>query len=150
MEMSKLIIEEMRSRLAKLSRPQAFLASLSDDGAPKVRPVTLMLNNYSLFLATARSSNKAKQNAMDSRVEFVTLFCESGSSGYIRVQGLAREITDLKLLKEVTTACHYPVSEYWKGVDDPDFFFFEVKPQRVEYMKPGADRAIEVTNEFVK
>ena len=148
--MNKLLLEEMRSRLAQLNRPQAFLASLSDSGAPQVRPVTLMLDGGCFYFATARSSRKAKQITIDGRVEFVTPFCESGCSGYLRVQGLAREIRDLKLMERITTACHYPVLEYWKGVDNPDFFFFEVAPQRVEYMKPGADSPVEVTNEFVK
>lgn len=148
--MNKLMFEEMHSRLVQLSRPQAFLASLSESGAPQVRPVTLMLDGNCFYFATAQSSRKAKQIARDSRVEFVTLFCEGGCSGYLRVQGLAREIRDLKLIDRVTTACHYPVHEYWTGVDDPDFFFFEVTPQRVDYMKPGANSAIEVTNEFVK
>jgi general stress protein 26 len=148
--MNKLMLEEMRSRLAQLNRPQAFLASLSDSGAPQVRPVTLMLDGNCFYFATARSSRKAKQIAMDGRVEFVTAFCEGGNSGYLRVQGLAREIRDLKLIDRITTACHYPVLEYWKGVDDPDFFFFEVTPQRVEYMKPGAESATEVTDEFSK
>jgi len=148
--MTELMLEEMRSRLARLNRPQAFLASLSAGGAPQVRPVTLMLDGNCFYFATARSSRKAKQIAIDGRVEFVTLFCESGCSGYLRVQGLAREIRDLKLVERITTTCHYPVTEYWKGVDDPDFFFFEVTPQRVEYMKPGAESAIEVTDEFIK
>ena len=148
--MSKLMLEEMRSRLAQLNRPQAFLASLSDSGAPQVRPVTLMLDGDCFYFATARSSRKARQITINGRVEFVTLFCEGGCSGYLRVQGLAREIRDPKLVELITTACHYPVLEYWKGVDDPEFFFFEVTPQRVEYMKPGAESAIEVTDEFVK
>ena len=148
--MNKLMLEEMRSRLAQLNRPQAFLASLSDSGAPQVRPVTLMLDGNCFYFATARSSRKAKQIAIDGRVEFVTAFCEGGNSGYLRVQGMAREISDLKLVERITTVCHYPVLEYWKGIDDPDFFFFEVTPERVEYMKPGANSAIEVTNEFVK
>jgi general stress protein 26 len=148
--MNKLMLEEMRSRLAQLNGPQAFLASLSDSGVPQVRPVTLMLEGDCFYFATARSSRKAKQIAIDGRVEFVTVLCEGGCSGYLRVQGLAREIRDLKLLERITTACHYPVLEYWKGIDDPEFFFFEVTPQRVEYMKPGAESAIEVTNEFVK
>lgn len=148
--MNELMLEEMRSRLAELNRPQAFLATLSDSGAPQVRPVTLMIDGNRFYFATARSSRKAKQIAIDGRVEFVTTFCESGCSGYLRVQGVAREIRDLKLVERITMACHYPVLEYWKGTDDPDFFFFEVTPQRVEYMKPGAESAVEVTNEFGK
>lgn len=148
--MNKSMFEDMRSRLAQLNRPQAFLASLSDSGAPQVRPVSLMLDGDCFYFATARSSRKAKQIAKDGRVEFVTLFCEGGCSGYLRVEGLAREIRDLKLVERITTGCHYPVLEYWKGVDDPDFLFFEVAPRRVEYMKPGAESAIEVTDEFVK
>jgi general stress protein 26 len=148
--MNKLMLEEMHSHLEQLDRPRAFLASLSDNGAPQVRPVTLMLDGNCFYFATARSSRKAKQVATDGRVEFVTPFSEGGSSGYLRVQGLACEVHDLKLVERITTACHYPVLEYWKGANDPDFFFFEVTPQRVEYMKPGSDSAIEVTDEFVK
>lgn len=148
--MNELMLEEMRSRLARLKRSQAFLATLSDSGAPQVRPVTLMLEGNHFYFASARSSNKAKQITIDGRVEFVTLFCEDKCSGYLRVQGLAQEVCNLKLVERVTTACHYPVLEYWEGLDDPDFFFFEVTPQRVEYMSPGAGIATEVTDAFVR
>jgi general stress protein 26 len=148
--MDQIMLKEMRTRLVQLKRPQAFLATLSDSGAPQVRPVTLMLDGDCFYFATARSSQKAKQIAIDRRVEFVTLFCEGGCSGYLRVQGLAQEIRDLNLVERVTTACHYPVLEYWESINDPDFFFFEVTPQRVEYVKPGAERPTEVTNAFVK
>ena len=60
--MSKLMLEEMRSRLARLNHPQAFLASLSDSGDPQVRPVTLMLDGDSFYFATAQSSRKSETN----------------------------------------------------------------------------------------
>ncbi len=148
--MSESVLQEMRSRLARLDRPRAFLASLSESGAPQVRPVTLMLTGGRFYFATSRSSRKAKQIAIDGRVEFVAPFCEGSYNGYLRVQGLAREIRDPKIAEQVTHACGYPVTQYWSGVEDPDFFFFEVSPQRVEYMKPGDESATDVTSEFVK
>lgn len=146
--MTNSILEEIRARLAQLKHVQTFLATLSDDGAPQVRPVTLMFYQNAFYFATARSSRKTQQIAKDHRVEFVTPFCEGGHTGYLRVQGHAGEIRDLNLVEFVTTSCNYPVKEYWKSVEDPEFYFFQVSPQRVEYMKPGNESAIEVTSEF--
>ena len=144
------VLTEIVARLEQSQNPRAFLATLDSHGSPQVRPVTVMHYAGRFYFATARSSRKAKQIATDGRVEFVTTFSEGGNSGYLRVQGVAAEIRDFHLARKVTTACSYPVSNYWLGVEDPDFFFIGIAPERIEYMKPGENDAVEVTNEFVR
>lgn len=141
-------LEEIRLRLSKLKHPQSFLATVDNSGAPQVRPVTLMVYDDSFYLATSRSTRKARQIVDDNRVEFVTPFSEEGHGGYLRVMGLVQPISDLALMGKITDATSYPVTVYWRGVDDPDFFLFRVNPLRVEYMKPGDNDAAEVTDEF--
>jgi general stress protein 26 len=147
--MDNTALDEISARLAQSPRPQTFLATLDELGAPQVRPVTVMHHRGRFYFATARASRKASQITKDKRVEFVTPFSDGKHTGYLRVQGSAKEVRDLPLVSLVTTKCEYPVREYWKGVEDPDFFFFQVIPDRVEFMKPGDESAVEVTNEFV-
>jgi len=125
------------------------MASLSQDGSPQVRPVTLMFDDGRFYFATSRTSDKAAQILRDDRLEFVTVFSEGGYSGYLRVCGHGQVISDREVVERVTTQHEYPVREYWTGLDDPDFFFFRVAPTRVQYLKPGDERAVEVTDEFI-
>lgn len=148
--MTELVNAEIRRCLAELGKPRVYLATLSEEGAPRVRPLTLMFDQDRFFFGTSRASDKARQIHKDGRVEFVVSFVSGGFSGYLRVNGLTREIADKALVERITTEQGYPVAEYWKGVDDPDFLFFEVVPKRIHYMKPGAETATEVTSAFLK
>jgi general stress protein 26 len=146
--MEKVTVQEIGALLAELKNPQTFLATVDASGAPQVRPVTVMHHSGRFYFATSRASRKVSHIARDRRVEFVTPFKEGDNGGYLRVQGVVNEIKELELVETVTKKCKYPVQNYWKGIDDPDFFFFQVVPERVEFMKPGAETAIEVTSEF--
>jgi len=142
--------EEIQKLMAEREHPVAFLASVDAEGFPQVRPVTLMAHGKDFYLATATSSRKAVQIRNDDRVEFVSLLPRDGNTGYLRVMGHAKRVTDLALAEKVTKACGYPVEHYWEGVSDDNFFMVKVAPVRVEYMKPGEFGAIEVTEEYVE
>jgi general stress protein 26 len=141
-------LDEVREYLSQKELPIAYLATVDADGAPQVRPLTLMFYRDSFYFATFRKSHKAQQISRDKRVEFVTMFHNNPFTGYIRVMGTVQEIPDLPIRLEITTACKYPVTEYWKGVDDPDFLFFKATPARVKYNRPGEFDELDVTEEF--
>ncbi|MCK4857508.1 MAG: pyridoxamine 5'-phosphate oxidase family protein [candidate division Zixibacteria bacterium] len=139
---------EINERLSKIPHPTAFLATVDQQGAPQVRPVTLMVCENKFYLATSSHTRKAIEIGNDSRVEFVTPLPEGQNTGYLRVMGHAERITDSRHALQVTQACDFPVDTYFGSVEAPGFFFCQVKPTRVEYMKPGNMRAIEVTDEY--
>jgi general stress protein 26 len=143
------MLTEIEKQLSSLSHPTAFLATVDKSGAPQVRPVTLMCTGKEFYLATSAASRKVGQFADDNRVEFVVVFCDGENNGYLRVMGQVQPIADISLRARVTAATNYPVTKYWMGVDDPDFFFCRILPARVEYMRPGDDAATEVTHEYV-
>jgi len=147
--MSEAMQTEINQRLQQIEHPVAFLATVDSDGTPQVRPVTLMTHENHFYLATDSSCRKTIQIRKDNRVEFVTLFPEGEFTGYLRVMGCVERIDDSQLAETVTKACDFPVSKFWKGVTDPAFFFFQVLPKRVEYMKPGKFKAKEVTDEYI-
>lgn len=143
------MLAEIEKQLSSLSHPTAFLATVDKSGAPQVRPVTLMSTGREFYLATSAASRKVSQFAEDNRVEFVVVFCDDENNGYLRVMGRVQPEVDVSVRARVTAATGYPVTKYWMGVDDPDFFFCKVIPARVEYMRPGDDAASEVTHEYV-
>lgn len=139
---------EIDQRLSKIAHPTAFLATIAADGAPQVRPITLMTDAGSFYLGTSAASRKVEQIQGKNRIEFVTLFSDGGNTGYLRVTGSVERITDAALIGRVTVTNNYPVTQYWESIEDPDFYFCKVIPERVEYMRPGDMSAREVTNEF--
>jgi general stress protein 26 len=143
------MLAEIEKQLGSLTHPTAFLATVDKSGAPQVRPVTLMCTGKEFYLATSAGSRKASQFTNDNRVEFVVVFCDGENNGYLRVMGRVQPVDDINVRAHVTAATEYPVTKYWLGVDDPDFFFCRILPARVEYMRRGDDAATEVTHEYV-
>ena len=146
--MSEPKMDEIKQLLAEREHPIAFLATVDAEGYPQVRPLTLMAYGNDFFLATGTSSRKAAQITQNDCVEFVTLLPKGDNTGYLRVMGHAHRVNDSKLAAKVVEACGYPVEKYWQGVEDSEFFMVQIKPLRVEYMKPGEFEAIEVTSEY--
>lgn len=145
--MNNNILNEIKLLLAAQQIPIAFLATLDATGHPRVRPVTLMVTPRGFYVATSRKSRKASEIQGHNNVEWVTLLPGESGTGYLRFAGSTREVEGEEKRSTVEEN-DYQVDMYWEGVDDPDFVVFRVEPQRVEYIRPGEDSAMDVTRIF--
>lgn len=141
------VLNEIKLLLAAQESPIAFLATLDKTGNPRVRPVTLMVTPQGFYIATSRKSRKASEIQGHNNVEWVTLLPGEEGTGYLRFAGSTREVEGEEKQSTVEEN-DYPVDKYWEGVDDPDFAVFRIEPQRVEYIRPGEDLAMDVTRIF--
>ncbi len=142
------IINEIKLFLATQNHPVAFLATMDKKGNPRVRPVTLMVTPQGFYIGTSRKTRKAEEIENHSFVEWVTLFPTENGTGYLRLMGQADEISGNER-KETVEESAYPVDTYWTGVDDPDFVVYKITPDRVEYIRPGENDAMDVTETFL-
>jgi general stress protein 26 len=145
--MNNNLLNEIKLLLATQDSPIAFLATLDAQGHPRVRPVTLMVTPRGFYVATSRQSRKASEIHAHNSVEWVTLLPGENGTGYLRFAGSPREVEGEEKQSAVEEN-DYPVTKYWQGVDDPDFVVYRIKPERVEYIRPGEDAAMDVTQTF--
>jgi len=149
MNMNSENLAEIKLLLAAKERPVAFLATVNQQGQPRVRPLNLMVTPKGFYLATSRKSRKVAELAVHQAVECVTIFPTEDGTGYLRIAGEAVEVRGAEK-KRAVEETQYPVKKYWKGVSDPDLAVFRIEPQRVEYIRPGEDDPMDVTPHFAK
>ncbi len=145
--MNNNILNEIKLLLAAQQIPITFLATLDKTGHPRVRPVTLMVTPRGFYVATSRKSRKASEIQGHNIVEWVTLLPGENGTGYLRFAGAALEVSGEEKLETVEEN-DYPVDKYWQGVNDPDFVVYRTEPERVEYIRPGEEAAMDVTQTF--
>ncbi|RJP82240.1 MAG: hypothetical protein C4524_00960 [Candidatus Zixiibacteriota bacterium] len=142
-------LSEIKLLLATKERPVAFLATVDNQGRPRVRPLNLMITPRGFYLATSRKSRKVAEVQNNSAVELVTLFPTEAGTGYLRLAGRAQEVKGEEK-RHAVEETHYPVEVYWTGVEDPDLAVFRVDLERVEYIRPGEDDPLDVTPGFTE
>jgi general stress protein 26 len=117
------------------SESSVFLAT-SDAGSPRVRPVTVVKTEGSLFVLTGTSSKKMEQIRKNNRVEVLRMVEHGGNRGYLRITGAAQIIEDAATKKRVADTTTW-FKNYWSGTDDPNYALIRIEPKNVAYMAPG-------------
>ncbi len=111
------------------------LATHSDEG-PRVRPVTAILHEGSVYVLTSTGDAKVRHLEADPRFEFYVLVKEGDSTGYVRCSGEASKVTDPDLRRRVGDVAGF-VDNHWDGPDDPDLTVFLMDIDAAEIIRPG-------------
>ncbi|NOQ53154.1 MAG: hypothetical protein GQ558_00960, partial [Thermoplasmata archaeon] len=82
------------------------LATRSDEG-PRVRPVTAVLHEGSVYILTSTDDAKVRHLEVDPRFEFYVLVKEEDSTGYVRCSGKASKVADPDLRRRVGDAAGF-------------------------------------------
>lgn len=124
----------------------AYLATANADAdyLPEVRPVSLMEHDGHFYIATGAGSRKAKEMQRHPFASALVHFRDNQYSGYLRIAGRVETVMSPEKRAVIAEATGYPVLHYWQRYDNPELFFAEIKPLRVEFMKPGDNDAVEV------
>ena len=121
-----------------------YLATLVMDGAPTVRPVTLLVDGTTVYIKTIGTSDKVAQIKKDPRVEVVIPLKDERGNGYFRVGGKARLISDVDERKRVVDASGFELPDFYDGLDDPDFILYALEAERERFLEPGEWSEVEV------
>ncbi len=122
------------------ANPFPMLAS-DDNGQPSVRPVSpVRTEEFTVFVASLRSSGKTGELARNARVELCYL---TPDHDQVRITGTAGLITDRAVRQSIWDA-NPLLRAYLGSVDNPEFILYRVDPKRVRYMKEWALEYAEV------
>lgn len=123
--------------MGHLAKPVMIaLATNSEDG-PRVRPVTGVLHEGSVYILTSTGDAKVRHLEADPRFEFYVLVKEEGSTGYVRYSGKASKVADPDLRMRVCDSAGFADS-YWDGPEDPDLTMLLMDINAAEVVRPGA------------
>jgi general stress protein 26 len=114
--------------------PFPMLASLEGDQV-RVRPVSpVRTEEFTVYVASMRSSGKTNEIAANSKVELCYL---TEDHDQVRVTGVAENITDSAIRQSIWDS-NPLLRSYLKSVDNPEFILYRIAPGAVRYMKEWA------------
>jgi general stress protein 26 len=131
-EIFSLLRENQESYLATSVNDQAF-----------VRPLILFYAYSRFWYVSFKKDAKTAQIRQNKRVEVCIPLHESGHTGYIRAQGIAKIINDPQLKYEAMDFCYF-FDDYFDGADDPDYILIELMFDQMQLMRPGETFSIKV------
>ncbi|MHA1930372.1 MAG: pyridoxamine 5'-phosphate oxidase family protein [Candidatus Thorarchaeota archaeon] len=114
--------------------PLAQLATIDND-QPRVRPMTLVTHNGSIWFSSKSQWSKVEQIQNNEKVEFTLTPKSPSATGSIRFTAIAVVEENLKIKEDVAKAIPW-FSDYWNGADDPNFTLIKLKLNRVLYDNP--------------
>jgi uncharacterized pyridoxamine 5'-phosphate oxidase family protein len=103
---------------------------------PRVRPMTLIFFQQRFFIATGSSDAKAAHIQNNPLAEIIYILRSETNSGYVRLSGTMKTITDQLVRKEIADFSGY-IYNYWADSADPTFLLFELLPREAQLMLPG-------------
>jgi uncharacterized pyridoxamine 5'-phosphate oxidase family protein len=111
-----------------------YLATMDGD-QPRLRPVApVKTEGFTVYVANLRPHNKTSEIKANPRVELCYL---DGTHDQVRITGLAEEVTDPTMRREVFAA-NPQVRKCVGGIVSTDFILYRIVPTRVRYMKEWA------------
>lgn len=122
--------------LAWIKQNQYVYLATSDKRQARVRPVVLFIHADRYFFATFSGDAKVAQIQANRLVEVCIPLSEAGHTGYIRLGGTAKIVTNAALKAEASERCFF-FDQYFGGYDDPDYTLIEFEPDSAEYLRPG-------------
>jgi len=142
--------KKIRHYLNGARKSVAYLATIDTDAGniPEIRTMTLLECDWHFYIATGTGSRKARELSKYPKTAVLVPLRDEKYCGYLRMTGTIQLMTDSETIRAITERSEYPINCHWKGVNDPDLFFVQIIPDRVEFMAPGEDVATDVTSEF--
>lgn len=110
------------------------LATMDED-QPRARPVSpVRSEDFIVYVASMRSSNKTGELAKNSRVELCYM---AGNHDQVRITGIAEHVTDTEVLRSIWES--NPLLRVYLGsIDNPEFMLYRIVPGRVRFMREWA------------
>ncbi len=100
--------------------------------APRSRPVSpAYVDGFTVWIGSMLSSGKTEQLRRNDKVELCFMTEEHDQ---VRIQGRAVETTDSAKRLEIWNR-YTLLRKYFRDVDNPEFVLYEVRPERVLFMK---------------
>ncbi len=123
-------LREVALRVVKECRFPMF--GSVDGDAPRLRPVSpAWVDGFTVWVGSMKSSGKTEQIRANDKVELCFMTEEHDQ---VRLRGRAIETTDRERRLEIWNR-YTLLRKYFKSVDNPEFILYEVRPERVLYMK---------------
>jgi uncharacterized pyridoxamine 5'-phosphate oxidase family protein len=127
----------------------ALLATVDEEGKPRVRPVVGLLISRKVYFSTKAAARKAREVASNPPVELLVLKQNEKGLGYVRFSGEAFRIFDEELVQEILSRSAYSPKQYIRIGDHETIALYEVIPTRIERYLPDEKREQDISTQFL-
>ena len=134
------------TRLAELAQstmsraPFPMLASI-DGNRPRLRPVSpVAVKDFTVYVASLRSSHKTGELEANPHVELCYL---DPGHDQVRIEGTAEVVEDQAVRKKIWDT-NPLLRSFLVSIDNPEFMLYEIRPERVRFMREWALTYFEV------
>ncbi len=110
--------------------------STSLNNQPFLRPMVLFYAYSRFWIVTFKKDAKIQQVQTNNKIEICIPLHETGNTGFIRAQGIAKIIKDNNIKREAIDFCYF-FDDYFEGIDDPDYMLIELIFDQMQLMRPG-------------
>ncbi len=111
-----------------------MLASV-DGRKPRLRPVSpVAVKGFTVYVASLRSSHKTLELEENPHVELCYL---DDGHDQVRIEGTAEVIVD-KSIRQGIWNTNPLLRDFLGSIDDPEFMLYQIRPQRVRFMREWA------------
>jgi general stress protein 26 len=121
--------------LATMRQAKFPVLASADGDQPRARPVVAVkTTDFTVFVASFRSSHKTGELAQNAKVELCYM---SEAHDQVRITGLAHLVTEQTIIQEIWDA--NPLLRSFLGaIDNPEFMLYRIDPARVRFMREWA------------
>ena len=127
-----------------MNRPIIYLATAKGN-QPRVRPVTLIVDQGDLFVLTGTKDAKVAEIRKNSKVEVIIPVRHGESTGYIRFKAKATIRDELEDRVRAAKAAPF-FDNYFQSPEDKGFTLIHFETIHIEYLKPGQNYPEIITN----
>jgi len=117
-------------------KPVQMIHLATEDGSiPRVRPVSLIVNEGRFWTCTGSNDSKVGQLEQNPAFEFSLMLEKGDSRGTLRCSGNALIVTDPGIKSMMASRIPF-FDSYWETPEDPTFCLIELHVEHVEFMRP--------------
>jgi uncharacterized pyridoxamine 5'-phosphate oxidase family protein len=117
------------------SRPLVYLATVEED-KPRVRPVTLIVNEGQLFVITGMKDDKVSQIRKNRNVEMIASQRHGDAIIFLRISAQASLEEDPVVRARVAKTVEW-FTDYFTSPSSPEYALIRIDPDVVLYKQPG-------------
>lgn len=127
---------ELVDRVWELAHHIGTCMFITNDGAPRARPLSAFVDRAEDAIYFLTSANSAKDAQIDGDGRVTLAFVDKGSNKYVTISGTAGVSNNRQKIKDVWTPF---AKAWWDSADDPDIRLITVVPHEAELWDgPGA------------
>ncbi len=126
----------MKEVLTVFDKSQTVYFASSENGQPRVRPMSMQCLENRFWLLTGSEDDKISQLSKNGKMEFCYTWSTEKGTGIIRAAGMGMIVSDIETRIRIAGQCDF-FDQYWQDKNDSGYALVKLLIKEISYIKPG-------------